>query len=279
MTILLKDIWHIANTDDYKIHFARNNKSVEPTNAEEPLNVWVRSPAEWEDWQKYRPHNNAFNRTYIFSLMNFHHEYDTWLFGGVFEVLERSDRKFEHSYKVKLTDIGEEFIGRLKIKLPYTAQQSRPKMECYYDAFKVKEILSEPYTGQTFPGYEEIDLSFGELRSLIKNDRLDWKTALENVKGIYLLTDTKTNKKYVGAAFGNSGMWSRWGNYINTGHGGNVEIRKLVKKGGIDYCKKHFRFALLENRPFNTSDEKIRSRETYWKEILRTGKGKGLNRN
>ena len=279
MGILLKDIWHIANTDDYKIHFGRDNTSIEGDDGEEPLDAWVKESSNWVKWQETCKRRNDFNQKYIFSLMRFYHEEDTWLFGGVFEVLKRHLEGDEKRYEVELTGIGKEFIGRLKIDYFYRKRIARTLMEKHYIKFKVKEILPEPYTGRTFPGYEEIDLSFGELESLIKKSRPDWKAALENAKGIYLLTDTKTNKKYVGAASGKYGIWGRWEDYINTGHGRNVEICKLVKKGGIDYCKKHFRFALLENRPLNTSDEKISSRETYWKEILRTGKGKGLNRN
>ncbi len=272
MTIFLREIWVIENTSEYKIHFARHDKS------SHPLEVWVRSKSEWQDWQEYWPGRNDFNQPYIFSLMQFYHEPETWLFGGVFKVIERC----ENSYKVELTDMGENFIGRLKIKSSYKERTARTYMEPHYSEFEVKEILSEPYTGRAFPGFEEIDLSFEELETLIRNDRLDWKTALGSMKGIYLLTDTKTNKRYVGSAYGDAGIWSRWRCYIETGHGGNVGIHQLINGVDIDdddYCRRFFRFALLENRPFNTPDEKIQSREAYWKRILLTRGETGLNHN
>ena len=151
MTKLVKNLLSIKNTTDYKIHFARNNKSREPIDGGEPLDIWTgdedKNKLEWQDWQRYRPNNNAFNRRYIFSLMRFYPEEDTWLFGGIFEVLERGEQKYAHSYKVKLTDIDEEFVRCLKIKSPYTARQARTRMERYYDEFEVKEILPKPYTG------------------------------------------------------------------------------------------------------------------------------------
>ena len=155
MAELLKDIWPIENMTDYKIHFARNNKVLEPKDGGEALDVWLRSKGknklEWQSWQEYRPNNNAFNRRYIFALMRFHPEpkKDTWLFGGIFEVLKRGEQKYAHSYKVKLTTniIDKDFIGRLKIKSPYVARQARTRMERYYDGFEVKEILLKPYTG------------------------------------------------------------------------------------------------------------------------------------
>lgn len=277
MTILLKDIWPINNTNDFKIHFARIDNY-----GSEPLEVWVGGKSdktEWLGWQEYASGRNDFNQQYIFSLMKFYHETDTWLFGGIFEVLERKNDG-KDGYKVKLTQIGREFIGRLKITSPYKSRTTRTLMEPNYSEFEIKEILPEPYSGRPFPGFEEIDVPFDELETLIKKDRLDWKTALESIKGIYLLRDTKTNKKYVGKADGAGGIWSRWKNYIDTGHGGNVGIQKLIKDSGdTEYSKKHFRFALLEPRSFSTTDEKIQAREDYWKEILGTRDENELNRN
>ena len=276
MTILLKDIWPIENMNDYKIHFAQKDNY-----NSEPLEVWVRDEHEWLEWQQYTTRRNNFNQQYIFSLMKFYHETETWLFGGIFEVLERINGGQDgYSYKVKLTDIGQKFIGRLKIKSSYKSRNKRTFMAEEYNEFEVKEILPEPYSGRSFPGLEEIDVSFEELEALINKDRLDWKTALESVKGIYLLRDTKTNKKYIGKADGSGGVWSRWKNYIDTGHGGNVGIQKLIKDSGdTEYFKKHFRFALLEPRSFSTTDEKIQAREGYWKEVLGTRGKNGLNLN
>ena len=269
MTILVKDVWPIDNTDEFKIHFARYNQE------SQPLDVWVRDRSEWMGWQQTRPQKNDFNKPFIFSLMRFYHEPDTWLFGGVFEVIERH----EDRYEVKLTEIGENFIGRLKIDYAHNDRVTRALMEKYYGRFKVKEILPAPYAGRAFPGFEEIDLSFEELDAFVSKGRIDWKTALESIKGVYIITDTKTGKRYVGAAYGGEGVWSRWAAYIGNGHGGNVEIRKLTGRYGIDYCQKHFRFALLEHRAFNTPDEKILARERYWKTILMTKGTMGLNRN
>lgn len=145
--------------------------------------------------------------------------------------------------------------------------------------FEVQEILREPYSGRTFPGYDDIDLSFEELETLVRNSRPDWKAALENIKGIYLITDTKTGRRYVGKASGDQGVWSRWCSYVASGHGGNVELRNLVSDPSLSYCRAHFRFALLEHRAFRVPDELILAREAFWKRILLTRGEQGLNRN
>ncbi len=108
---------------------------------------------------------------------------------------------------------------------------------------------------------------------------MDWRASLESVKGVYLITDSRTNKRYVGSAYGESGIWSRWCAYAATGHGGNVELKTLLADEGLDYCRAHFRFALLEHRSFRVSDELILKREDFWKRLLLTRGEEGLNRN
>lgn len=269
MTIRLAEIWPIAEPQQYKLHFARWNGE------HQPLEVWARDRQEWQGWQEYRPGRNDFNRPLIFSLASFYHETDVWLFGGVFRVLSRhSDR-----YEVELCHEGEGFIGRLKLQSTYRERPTRVNFENHYPGFQVQEILREPYSGRPFPGFENIDLSFEELETLVRNNRSDWQAALASVKGIYLISDITTGKRYIGSAYGDQGIWSRWCNYVTTGHGGNVELRALVSDPMLDYCRKAFRFALLEFRPVITPDDVILARESFWKRILLTRGDYGLNRN
>jgi hypothetical protein len=269
LTIFLREIWPIGDLAIYKVHFARWNGEVQP------LEVWARDKQEWQGWQEYRPARDDFNRPYIFSLVQFYHETDIWLFGGVFRVLARH----EDRYEVELTSVGGGFLGRLKLRSPYRGRTTRANFENHYSSFEVQEVLRESYTGRSFPGYEDIDVSFDELETLVRNDRPDWKAALESVKGIYLITDTKTGRRYVGSAYSDNGIWSRWCSYVASGHGGNVELRSLVSDPSLDYCRVNFRFALLEHRPFRTADETILAREAFWKRILLTRGEHGLNRN
>jgi hypothetical protein len=141
------------------------------------------------------------------------------------------------------------------------------------------EVLAEQFAGRAFPGYDDIDLSFDEIEILVRNDRMDWQASLESIKGVYLITDFMTNKRYVGSAYGESGIWSRWCSYVATGHGGNVELKVLLATEGLDYCRAHFRFALLEHRSFRSPDELILKREEFWKRLLLTRGGAGFNKN
>ena len=269
MTISLKDVMPVERLDEYKVHFARWN------NEAQPLEVFVRDRGEWQGWQEYWPSRNDFNRAYIFSLIQFYHEIDSWLFGGIFRVIAfHKDR-----YEVELTDAGAGFIGRLKLHAPYRGRTTRVNLENHYDTFVVQELLREPYSGRRFPGYDDIDLSFEELEALVRNGRADWMAALESIKGIYLISDTLTGKRYVGSAYGDQGIWSRWRDYVLSGHGGNAELRLLVTDPSLKYCRANFRFALLENRSARTPDDTIQAREAFWKRILLTRGEGGLNRN
>ena len=268
MSVKLKDIWPIENVGDYKVHFGRYNGH------NEPLDEWLVDRYNWVYWQEYFPGRNEFSRDFIFSLMNFYSEKDVWLFGGIFRVLARH----EDRYKVELTDHGEAFIGRLKIRSSFRGRSTRVNFENHYDGFEVSEILRDPYSGRTFPGYESIDLPFTELSTLVQNDRPDWKSALENVKGVYLITDTSTGNRYVGSAYGDQGIWSRWGSYVSSGHGGNKELHELVGDK-LDYARENFKFTLLEYRPTPTPDDTVIYRESYWKEVLLTRGDYGLNQN
>ena len=106
---------------------------------------------------------------------------------------------------------------------------------------------------------------------------MSWKSALSNVKGVYLIVDTLTGKQYVGSAYGNECIWHRWANYAKDGHGGNIELKKLLKENGEDY-KYNFKYSILEVCNMNLGNEYILQRETHWKEILLT-RIFGLNKN
>jgi hypothetical protein len=269
VTIRLADIWPIAGPASYKLHFARWNQ------ISQPLEVWARNRAEWQLWQEYRPARDDFNRPKIFALMQFYHEPDAWLFGGVFRVLARHPDRYETA----LTEEGAGFIGRLKLGSAYRSRGTRVNLENHHADFTVLEILREPYSGRAFPGFEEIDLGFEELETLVRHARPDWKAALESIKGIYLITDAVTGRRYVGSAYGEDGIWSRWCSYAATGHGGNIELRALVADPTLAYCRGAFRFALLEHRPARTPDEVILAREAWWKRVLLTRGKDGFNRN
>ena len=110
------------------------------------------------------------------------------------------------------------------------------------------------------------------------NSDASWQHNLRSIVGIYAILDDLTGKLYVGSAAGEEGMWERWSTYVHTGgHGGNVELREILQRGGASYAS-NFHFTILEVLPRGTPQSKVLERETMWKIKLGTRRH-GLNRN
>lgn len=261
----------------FKLHLACWN------GYEQPLNVYLNDREKWIGWNQWRGGKNDFNRKFIFSLIQFYHEPNKWLFGGIFKIIERYDnwQETEIGYKVELQELHNELIGRLILDFTrYQGMRGRAyKLENYYSDLNVSQILKRPYDGINFPGYENINIDFPELESIFKFQKNDWKTALESVKGVYAIFDKSNGRKYIGSAYGDFGIWSRWSVYAGSGHGFNNELTKIISDKGIEYARKNFRFCLLEYRPARTDDLIIIGRESYWKEVLLSRAEFGYNKN
>lgn len=267
--IKLSNILPLSNPKEFKLHCAVWNGE------KKPLDVFASDREEWHGWNRYKGKQNWFNRRYVFSLIRFYPEDDSWLFGGIYEVLSIIDNEYE----IEESELGQKFVGRLKLSLKLSFRNRRVNLENHYDSMIVTEILREPYTGMAFPGYEDINIGFEQLEVIYKNQREDWHGHLKNIQGIYLITDKSNGKKYVGSAYNDTGIWSRWQSYIETGHGWNVELTKLVNKEGMGYAKKNFSFTLLEYRSMRTDKEVVKDREQFWKKVLLSRGDYGYNKN
>ena len=267
--IYLKDfLCDITEKDycNYKLHFAKESENGAP------LDAYLNGMDEWKYWNRWSNGTRDFNRKFIFYLIQFYPENDTWLFGGIWEVdsLNQEELKKVESqgwgfiYNIELTDMYKNLIGRLKVKYTHNIRNGRNKMEEFYPHLILKEIMPEPFHGTAFPGYKNLHLSFRQMSLIMERDRPEWRTALQ-LPGIYVLTDTCTGKRYVGQAGGAGGIWQRWKDYVVSGHGGNKNLEKLSK----EYIAKNFTFTLLEIVPSGLNDE-LFQRESYWKNVLMT---------
>ena len=101
------------------------------------------------------------------------------------------------------------------------------------------------------------------------------------IKAVYVITDTKTGKLYIGSASGNSqGLWQRWECYADFKDltGENKEFEVLVKENGENYIANNFKYSILEIFDTKTKQEYILERENYWKKVFETKKF-GMNKN
>jgi hypothetical protein len=122
-----------------------------------------------------------------------------------------------------------------------------------------------------FPGFDKLVLDYAQLQAVMRERRYEsWLTALSSVTGVYLITDTRDGRHYVGKADGSERISQRWKAYATNGHGGNVELRKLEPST--------FRFSLLRVFGPATPNDEIDAAESHFKDAL-DSRRHGLNRN
>ncbi len=246
------------NKDNYKIHIASYSEN-------SPLEAYYdNSFKEWQEWQSKR----NFKCEMVISLIQYSH--DVWMFAGVYKILGNEWIEDHYEYDTIILPNQEEFIGRIFIKHKRTGRASylwgTEKIE---DQFVLHEIRPKALTIQDYPGHNNVLISHRELKIIINQQVETWYGALSNIKGIYLITDTHNGKHYVGSAKGEEGIWQRWCNYANDGHGGNKELKLILKEKGDDYMN-NFQYAILEIADFQIHDDNIIERESYWKNILKS---------
>jgi hypothetical protein len=264
----------------YKVHFA-----IGRDNRKEPYNAFLID--DFKDWQEHQTGKN-WSRQYILSLI--YYEKDIWMFGGIYKVLPVEPTPVENDngwkgwrYQTKLTEKAAEYIGRafLKFKKEFRASyptlELDPKIGDPIAEMPLSHILDKRVALSDFLGFDSVNIDYKTLKYIVSDNILSWKSALSNVKGIYLIVDTNTGKQYVGSAYGDECIWQRWANYAKDGHGGNVELKALLQEKGDEY-KYNFKYSILEVCNMNLGNEYVISRESHWKEVLLTRKF-GLNLN
>lgn len=210
-----------------------------------------------------------------------------WLFVGAYEVLdlngvgvfnlsETQSRQFLYANVRRLAEY-DVYVGRLVVDFTNMPQQFYYVQDDIIDSIEVSEILPCPYLEkeEEFKGYDNVCKSYWALQHCMKQSA--WRDALKSVYGVYLLTDTKTGKQYVGSATGTDGIYGRWSTYLKNGYEinekeyPNKRLKELVKKETIKYIKENFQYTILEI--FSKNDygrDKALKRESYWKDVLKT---------
>lgn len=122
-----------------------------------------------------------------------------------------------------------------------------------------------------FPGFDRLILDYATLQAVMREHRYGaWRTALASVVGVYLITDTRDGRHYVGKADGGENIRQRWSVYAANGHGGNTELKNLDPAT--------FRFSLLRVFDPGTPTHEIDASESHFKRALDSRRF-GLNRN
>ena len=253
------------NLDSYKVHLATGKEHP-------PIDAFFEGNfKEWQENQK----NRNFTREYVIGLIEL--KKHKWLFAGVYKVLGYKKRKGRIYYSTELVENQKDLTGRIIV---HHERKSRPSYLIGHPdggEFYVSAITETKLSVQEFPGYNSVIIDYRTLKIVIDNEIESWEGALSNVKGVYLITNTATGDLYVGSAVGEDGIWQRWEMYAKNGHGGNKELRQLLKQEPPEYLY-NFQYAILEISDSHASDEYVLERELYWKNVLKS-KEFGLNAN
>lgn len=235
----------------------------------DPLEEYKRNPdkinVDWFLWHKERRYfhegNIAICLLYLYD--------DRWLLTTIKRITKELDVNDDIGYEAEEIEEYCQYFGRLILSYHNVNRAMGRTYEALMEELEVLELLPVAYDGDEFPGYENIRLSYQQLATIIHRKREGWLDALKNQKAVYLITDRKTGKLYVGSATAQWGMLlQRWSSYIENGHGGNVELKELVQKEGFDYVKRNFQYSVLENYNARMDDKYVLQREVWWKETL-----------
>lgn len=256
---------------NYKIHCATDNKA----SGWQPLVQYF--AGTFEEGQSLQTQKN-FECGYVLSLINLGTS-KSWLFVGVYEVYGVKQTKLFDGYTYDLRKIGglEHLEGRAIVDFPKQFRASYLVGSTHEHNLLVSSIREERMSIAEFPGFNGVCLKFPELQSIIRQDNPSWRAGLKNVSGVYLIVDCSTGYQYVGSAYSGIGIWQRWAQYAKTGHGGNKELKQLLRANGDDHAYQ-FQFSLLEVCDINSSSEYVIGRESHWKRVLLTREF-GLNWN
>lgn len=203
---------------------------------------------------------------------------DEWLFISAAKI---TDTPKDGRAAAEIIERFKPLFGRLVVKCKKGNTYSRYvfKLNKYLGQAVVKEILPCIYNGETFEGYDRVHLPFSRLSDIFSGKIMPtYYEALKKVTGIYCLTDTKTGSLYIGSATGGEGVAGRWGNYLESKHGGNKRLIRLYEEKGSEYFEKYFTYTLIEYFGLSYDPIKILEREQYWKRCFDTIKN-GYNDN
>ena len=221
--IKLNDLLNLSNEElkTVKVRFNQSN------GIENPMDLYLKNPEIVNNqWFLWRTKSKLFKVGEI-AICLLKLSSDTWLLTTIKKITEDLDVCDSINYKAEELEKYNKFYGRVILKYHKTVQTQVMYLGTVKDELEVLEILPTIFDGDEFAGYDKVSLSYSQLEAIIKLKKQTWIGALENQKAVYLQTDKVTGKLYVGSATSDQGMLlSRWKNYIENGHGGNVVLKE-----------------------------------------------------
>lgn len=267
LPIKLNDLLQISDLSDLKIRMLTTY-----SNTTNPLDFFRSNNNEelmkWLFWN-YSKKSFKVGETVI-GLLRL--DGDRWLLFNISKVTKDLNTFSGSGFEYETVTQYQQYFGRVIVEYKNKAQTLIRKASGMLNDCTVAQIIEDKYEDEEFPGYEKVNISWAVMNRVLTKS--SWKTALQNQKGVYLITDSSTGKMYVGSAYGKNMLLGRWEAYLRSGHGGNVELKELKP----DYIKTNFRYSILDIFKSTVEDKFIIQRESWWKDTLMT-RDYGYNKN
>ncbi|WP_298137129.1 GIY-YIG nuclease family protein [Flavobacterium sp.] len=269
-SIKLNDILKLDNINNVKIRFnlmfAGNWNPIETFKNNE---IELLLDGQYWNYNK----NKSFKQGQItIGLIRIKNNENLWLLFHIGRITKDLNILNGVGYDYETLSEFQKYFGRLIIRFKNSSQNMIRNAESVIENCEVAQILPDIFDNDIFPGYDKVNLSWKELSKVLEKE--NWKTALQNQKGIYLITDASNGMRYVGSAYGDEMILNRWKSYVKTGNGNNKDLKKLT----FEHIKENFRFSILDIYKSTTDTQTIIERENWWKEVLMSRKF-GYNRN
>lgn len=259
-SIKLNDILKIENLQNVKIRFnlmfANNWNPIETFKNKETKLLFD------GHYSNYTKNKSFKNGQITIGLIRIKSNEDLWLLFHIGKITKDLNIFSGVGYEYESLIEYEKYCGRLIIRFKNSSQNMIRNAESVIENCEVAQILPDIFDNDIFPGYDKVNISWRELSRVIEKDT--WKTALQNQKGVYLITDVSNGKTYVGSAYGDEMILNRWKSYVKTGNGNNKELKGL----NFEHIKENFRFSILDIYKSTTEIQVIIERESWWKEVL-----------
>jgi hypothetical protein len=92
---------------------------------------------------------------------------------------------------------------------------------------------------------------------------------LSSVSGVYLILDTKSDRQYVGSAYGVNGIRARWSAYVRKPSGGDLLLVNLLST--TPEASANFQFSILRVLESGATRDEVLTHEALLKPLIIRG--------
>lgn len=204
-------------------------------------------------------------------------------FIGVYEVC--AVIKLENTLIDPISQKPYQYLYDMKEDMKYAALKDRiiiswgKERQWCQKFINTKEVI-EIHQGlhyRQFTDYLNFTLSFRELKEIVISEYRDWKRALTNVNGIYMIVNSHDQKQYIGSTYGIGGIWNRWTDYVRTNGTGSNKLLEACSSIDPNYTD-HITFTILDILPRTISQKQAVDSEKLFKAKFGS-RAMGLNAN